>query len=68
MTDQLGYDPAFLGLPAPLSTAGAGMITLDYVHFTVMLDPGRRLAAVTGVNIHGGLRRARCPRRHRGDL
>jgi len=55
MPDLLGYDPNFLGLPVPLPTAGNATVTLDYVHFTVILDPARRLAAVTGVNLHGGL-------------
>jgi endonuclease G len=55
MPEQLGYDPNFLGLPLPLPTAGASTIALDYVHFTVLLNPNRRLAAVTGVNLHGGL-------------
>ena len=55
MADQSGYDPTFLGLPAPMPVPSASTITLDYVHFTVLLDPARRLAAVTGVNIHGGL-------------
>jgi endonuclease G len=55
MPEQLGYDPNFLGLPVPLPTAGAATIPLEYVHFTVALDPDRRLAAVTAVNIHGGL-------------
>jgi len=55
MPEQLGYDPAFLGLPVPLPAADVATITLEYVHFTVALDPARRLAAVTGVNVHGGL-------------
>lgn len=55
MPEESGYDPTFLGLPAPIPTPAAPAITLDYVHFTVMLDPARRLAAVTAVNIHGGL-------------
>jgi len=33
----------------------SGIDSLEYVHFTVALDPARRLAAVTAVNIHGGL-------------
>ena len=50
-----GYDELFLGLPAPLPIPDAPTVTLDYVHFTVLLRPDRRLAAVTAVNIHGGL-------------
>jgi len=56
MPEQLGYDPNFLGLPVPLPTAvGGATIALDYVHFTVLLNPDRRLSAVTAVNLHGGL-------------
>lgn len=55
MPEQLGYDPNFLGLPVPLPISSNATVTLDYVHFTVALDPARRLAGVTGVNLHGGL-------------
>ncbi|MCS5715447.1 DNA/RNA non-specific endonuclease [Herbiconiux sp. CPCC 205716] len=64
-----GYDPEFLQLdddgddgdsrralpiPAPRGQAQAARIrTLDYTHFTVLLDAGRRLAAATAVNIDG---------------
>lgn len=50
-----GYDDAFLAVPVPLPRPLS--ITeprvLPYTHFTVALDPSRRLAAVTGVNIDG---------------
>jgi endonuclease G len=52
-----GYDPGFLGVDVPLPAAdqwrGRGWRLLDYPRFTVLLDPARRLAAVTGVNIDG---------------
>ena len=52
-----GYQPDFLsgsGLAAvPLPTAAQPVRTLDYTHFTVLLDPERRLAAATAVNIDG---------------
>jgi endonuclease G len=53
-----GYDPDFLsrqGTPAavPLPRAAQPVHTLDYTHFTVLLDPDRRLAAATAVNIDG---------------
>ena len=51
MTD--GYDPAFLGTPLPLPTPSTPVRTLPYPHFTVLLDPARRLAALTAVNIDG---------------
>ena len=53
-----GYDPAFLLVPVPVPVAlptraagAGGLVTLDYVHFSVALDTTRRLAAVTAVNI-----------------
>jgi endonuclease G len=53
-----GYDPDFLsrqGTPAavPLPRAAQPVRSLDYTHFTVLLDPERRLAAATAVNIDG---------------
>ncbi|WP_022886088.1 DNA/RNA non-specific endonuclease [Glaciibacter superstes] len=54
---SLGYESSFLTSDVPLSFPldGRGVIRLDYVHFTVLLDPTRRLAAATGVNIDGKL-------------
>lgn len=53
----LGYESSFLtrDVPFPYPLDGRGIIRLDYVHFTVLLDPIRRLAAATGVNIDGKL-------------
>ena len=52
-----GYDDAFLGievpLPLPRPADGRETAELTYPRFTVLLDPARRLAAVTGVNIDG---------------
>ncbi len=50
-----GYDPVFLGVDVPLPVAPAGrpVVRLDSTHFTVLLDPVRRLAAATGVVIDG---------------
>jgi len=50
-----GYDDAFLGIGLPLPRPADGRETaeLTYPRFTVLLDPVRRLAAVTGVNIDG---------------
>ncbi|SDP25688.1 endonuclease G [Nakamurella panacisegetis] len=50
-----GFDDGFLGLPAPMPTPAAPTVRLDYLHFTVLFRTDRRLAAVTGVNVHGGL-------------
>ncbi|MFD3443362.1 DNA/RNA non-specific endonuclease [Microbacteriaceae bacterium 4G12] len=56
MTD--GYDASFLRLNDPLALPADGFgeddrVRLDYTHFTVVLDTGRKLAAVTAVNIDG---------------
>lgn len=55
MSPTAGYDSEFLPytLPLPRPTDGRTVIELPYVHFTVLLDPARRLAAATGVNIDG---------------
>ena len=49
-----GYDAEFLGtshgVPMP---SGPGLLELDYTHFTVHQDPGRRMPASTAVNIDG---------------
>ncbi|MCD5345360.1 DNA/RNA non-specific endonuclease [Agromyces sp. H3Y2-19a] len=53
----MGFDATFLGVAAPMPrVAGPGApecVELDYVHFAVVLDPARRLARVTGVNVDG---------------
>lgn len=48
-----GYDVEFLGTPLPLPRPAHDVRTLPYPRFTVLLDPARRLAAVTAVNIDG---------------
>ncbi len=74
MTD--GYDPAFLGIPLPLPVPPMPVRALPAPRFTVLLDPERRLAAVTGVTIDGARLRdlprtgewrldPGCPRRNR---
>jgi endonuclease G len=52
-----GYNANFLTLPLPLPTPTERFATreLQYTHFTVLLDPERRLAVATGVNIDGDL-------------
>ena len=56
LSDRTGFDAGFLGvdvpLPRPLDPA-VETVTLDYTHFTVLLRPDRRLAAVTGVGVDG---------------
>ena len=53
-TGGTGYDPDFLDVGVPLPTlAGTRTVELPYLHFTVLLRPDRRLAAVAVVNIDG---------------
>jgi endonuclease G len=53
--DRAGYRPEFLAIPValPAPAAGTPLRELPYTHFTVLLDPIRRLALSTGVNIDG---------------
>jgi endonuclease G, mitochondrial len=48
-----GYDPTFLGPEVPAPSGAPSLVPLDYVHFSVWLEPARRLAALTGVNLDG---------------
>lgn len=54
-SDPQGYDLDFLGIPVPLPEHGEGreLIRLPSTHFEVHLDPSRKLAAFTAVNIDG---------------
>jgi len=49
----MGYDPTFLGPAVPLPVATQPVRELPSTHFTVLLDPVRRLAAATAVNVDG---------------
>ena len=55
--DRAGYMHDFLALPValPAPAVGSPVRELAYTHFTVLLDPVRRLAQSTGVNIDGEL-------------
>jgi len=48
-----GYDPNFLPTRLPLPHPPREVRELAYPRFSVLLDPARALAAVTGVNIDG---------------
>jgi endonuclease G, mitochondrial len=48
-----GHDPDFLGVPVPLPRADRPLRDLPSTHFTVLLDPVRRLAAATVVDVDG---------------
>jgi endonuclease G len=49
------YDPWFLSTPVPLPGVpdGVATVTLPFTHFTVVLQPDRRLALVTAANLDG---------------
>ena len=49
------YDPWFLATPLPLPGVPEGVVTvtLPFTHFTVVLQPDRRLALVTAANLDG---------------
>ncbi|WP_307361456.1 DNA/RNA non-specific endonuclease [Microbacterium murale] len=51
MTD--GYDAGFLATPLPMPKPALEVRELTYPRFSVLVEPQRRLAAVTGVNIDG---------------
>jgi endonuclease G len=57
MTTPVPFDENFLGPTTPMPSR-PGLIELPYMHFTVSMDPNRRLAAVTAVNIDGSRLRA----------
>ncbi len=56
LSGRAGFDPDFLGvpvtLPVPVDRA-LPTVLLGYTHFSVLMRPDRRLAAVTGVGIDG---------------
>lgn len=54
-TAPAGYDPEFLVTPVPFPVPPAATPTreLPFTHFTVLLEPARKLAVATGVNIDG---------------
>ena len=48
-----GYDPGFLRAALDLPCPARPTVLLNYTHFSVRLQPSRKLAAVVGVNING---------------
>lgn len=48
-----GYDAGFLATPLPMPRPAVDVRSLSYPRFSVLLEPQRRLAAVTAVNIDG---------------
>lgn len=56
LTDREGFDEQFLGVPVRvpvLSLAGVKTVLLPYTHFSVLMRPDKRLAAVTALGIDG---------------
>ena len=55
LTDRTGYDPAFLGpeVPVPALATPDPTVLLHYLHYTVLLRPDRRFAAVTALSMDG---------------
>jgi DNA/RNA endonuclease G (NUC1) len=54
LSSRGGFDQNFLGQPVPLpALAGVETVLLPYTHFSVLMRPDKRLAAVTGVGIDG---------------
>jgi len=51
----MGYDAGFLPIDVALPESDGVVRELDYEHFTVLLNPERRLAAATAVNIDGAV-------------
>ncbi|GAB4086893.1 hypothetical protein GCM10028784_35230 [Myceligenerans cantabricum] len=54
---MIGYDAEFIGpgeLAVPLPVPAQDVRRLDYTHFSVLLDPVRRLAAATACVVDGG--------------
>ena len=48
-----GYDTDFLGVTVPLPVPSSAARVLHYTHFTVLLDPVRRLAVATACAVDG---------------
>jgi DNA/RNA endonuclease G (NUC1) len=54
LAGRAGYDPGFLGVPVPIPALPAvKTVLLPYTHFSVMMRPDKRLAAVTALAMHG---------------
>lgn len=52
-TDAAGYDPGFLGSPLAVPEADGDAERLDYTHFSLAMNTGRRLAWWVAWNIDG---------------
>jgi endonuclease G len=54
LAGRAGYDAGFLGVPVPIpALPGVETVLLPYTHFSVLMRPGKRLAAVTALAMDG---------------
>ncbi len=54
LAGRAGYDPGFLGVPVPIpALPEVKTVLLPYTHFSVMMRPDKRLAAVTALVMDG---------------
>lgn len=54
LSGRAGYDPAFLGPAVPIpALPGVETVLLSYTHFSVLMRPDKRLAAVTALAMDG---------------
>jgi DNA/RNA endonuclease G (NUC1) len=68
LAGRKGFDSKFLGGPPIPLPMIAGSARLDYTHFTILLDPARRMPAVIAQNMNGSqLRVVPRPPQYRPD-
>lgn len=54
LAGRTGYDPSFLGVLVPIpALPGVKTVLLPYTHFSVLMRPDKRLAAVTALGMDG---------------
>lgn len=56
LSDRAGFDDHFLGVHLPMPSAGqVDSVLLPYTHFSILMRPDKRLAAITALGIDGSL-------------
>jgi len=54
LAGRAGYNPGFLGVPVPIpALPSVKTVLLPYTHFSVLMRPDKRLAAVTALGMDG---------------
>ncbi|MHA7241546.1 DNA/RNA non-specific endonuclease [Arthrobacter sp. TMS1-12-1] len=54
LDDRVGFDEQFLGVSVPMPVlAGVETVLLPYTHFSVLMRPDKRLAAITALGVDG---------------